>query len=531
MKGVKEGPLAPCCPVVSRHLNLMACALILSFLVHPSAYLQAPLVAERADAKLARWVLNQHGVSMTEKIIKADYKKCDELLCDGASRSAFIESKCDRIAAWREAAEAGDDRGQILYGLSFFYGHGVEEDERTAVQWFQKAADQGNAHALCSLGLCYQFGWGVEKDAALAATQLQNAARQGHPGALRMFPQEVLSNSLGMKLASLPPGTFEMGSSTPVAAMFHEDEQPAHMVKITRPFLLGVFPVTQRQYNHVMGVNPSQFRGDDHPVENVSWDDAVAFCDALSSLPEEQDAGRVYRLPTEAEWEYACRSGGIDALPFAQRCRLEFEVNFPQPPDLQGVELFRVQPFSPANDAGINVDMGDVLVRIADKPINDLQDYALAIDSIQPGDRVEIVIRRNGVEVTEPVLEIDGMGSTKAGPSLSHLWEHAWCRCNAGHTTHPVGQKKLNSWGLHDMLGNVQEWCADWYVAYRKMKRPQKDPVGGFGKQRVLRGGSWATQEDECRPSSRFVMFPNISRADDNVSTHGFRVAASVNSD
>lgn len=468
---------------------------------------------------------------MTKKIINADYKKCDELLCDGASRSAFIESKCDRIDAWREAAEAGDDRGQILYGLSFFYGHGVEEDDRTAVQWLQKAADQGNPHALCSLGLCHQFGWGVEKDVELAITQFQNAAEQGYPGALRQLPQEVLSNSIGMKLAALPPGIFEMGSR-PEVAMSNDDEQPAHDVKITKPFLLGVFPVTQRQYEQVMGVNPSDFRGDDHPVESVSWNDAVAFCEALSNLPEEQAAGRVYRLPTEAEWEYACRSGGIDDLPFVERCRLEFMVNFPQPPDLQGVELWRVEPFSPAVTAGIKVNIGDVLVRIADKPVNDLHDYALAIDSIQPGDRVEIVIRRDGVEVTEPVLEIDGWGSTTTAPSVTHLWEHAWCRSNAGHSTHPVGQKKPNTWGLYDMLGNVSEWCSDWQGWYRSMKRPQKDPVGGYvEKNRILRGGSWATKEDECRPQSRFILPPMLSRFDDDVSNVGFRVAASVSSD
>src|SRR5581483_9800334 len=87
-----------------------------------------------------------------------------------------------------------------------------------------------------------------------------------------------------------------------------------HVVSITSPFYLGVYPVTQRQYELVMGHNPSEFTrnnrgGPDHPVERVSWEDAQRFCDRLSSLPQEQRAGRVYRLPTEAEWEYACRAG------------------------------------------------------------------------------------------------------------------------------------------------------------------------------------------------------------------------------
>ena len=67
--------------------------------------------------------------------------------------------------------------------------------------------------------------------------------------------------------------------------------------------------VTQEQYERVMGKNPSQFKGPQNPVETVSWDDAVEFCRKLSALPEEKEAGRLYRLPTEAEWEYACRAG------------------------------------------------------------------------------------------------------------------------------------------------------------------------------------------------------------------------------
>ncbi len=100
------------------------------------------------------------------------------------------------------------------------------------------------------------------------------------------------------------------------------DEGPVHEVHITRPFYLGVTPVTQEQYEQVMGANPSWFsakgRGKDKvrgmdtgtfPVENVSWDDAMEFCKRLATLTEEAKSGRTYRLPTEAEWEYACRGG------------------------------------------------------------------------------------------------------------------------------------------------------------------------------------------------------------------------------
>ena len=109
---------------------------------------------------------------------------------------------------------------------------------------------------------------------------------------------ESAGNSIGIRLKLLPAGTFWMG-----------EDLDAHKVTLTQPFYLGVYEVTQEQYERVMGKNPSNFKGPQNPVEKVSWDDAVEFCRKLSELPEEKAAGRIYRLPTEAEWEYACRAG------------------------------------------------------------------------------------------------------------------------------------------------------------------------------------------------------------------------------
>ncbi|MHC5541803.1 formylglycine-generating enzyme family protein, partial [Singulisphaera rosea] len=125
-----------------------------------------------------------------------------------------------------------------------------------------------------------------------------------------------LSNSVGMTFVSIPAGEFLMGSSASEqdAEFF---EKPQHRVRITRPFHLGVTEVTQGQYRAVTGQNPSQFKGsDDLPVENVSWEDAVAFCKMLNEREKAQLGGDYYRLPTEAEWEYACRAGSTKRYSF-----------------------------------------------------------------------------------------------------------------------------------------------------------------------------------------------------------------------
>ena len=108
------------------------------------------------------------------------------------------------------------------------------------------------------------------------------------------------ANSIGMRFVPIPAGTFTMGDA---------DNGPTHKVTLTKPFELGQHEVTQEQYEQVMGKTPSMFKGRQNPVDRVSWDDAVEFCRKLSELPGEKSAGSAYRLPTEAEWEYACRAG------------------------------------------------------------------------------------------------------------------------------------------------------------------------------------------------------------------------------
>ncbi len=148
---------------------------------------------------------------------------------------------------------------------------------------------------------------------------------------LAQFPREI-TNSIGMKLVLIPKGTFMMGS--PASEERRVGNETQHEVTISKDYYLGLFEVTQGQYEKMMGKNPSRFQGDNlrgdslrrdstnHPVEQVSWGDAVKFCKKLSDLPEEKKAGRVYRLPTEAEWEYACRAGSNSAYSFGESSKL-----------------------------------------------------------------------------------------------------------------------------------------------------------------------------------------------------------------
>jgi uncharacterized protein (TIGR02996 family) len=254
----------------------------------------------------------------------------------------------------------------------------------------------------------------------------------------------TLTNSLGMTLALIPPGKFWMGS--PDDEDGHSaHEGPQHEVEITRPFYLGVFPVTQEQYQKVMGTNPSWFSAEgggkdkvtgldtgNFPVERVSWEDAVAFCKDLSEMPEEKRKKRLYRLPTEAEWEYACRGGASSSSPF-----------------------------------------------------------------------------HFGASLSSTQANFDGnypYGGAALGPYLRR--------------TCAVGSHKPNAFGLHDLHGNVWEWCADWYGENYYNQSPRQGPQGPQnGGRCVLRGGSWYNYAEGCRAATRYWYEPS-----DRVNDLGFRV-------
>jgi len=220
-------------------------------------------------------------------------------------------------------------------------------------------------------------------------------------------PKRNLTVNLGggvtVDFVLIRPGSFTMGPNE-----IHPDDSVAHKVTLTTPFYLSKYEVTQEQWEKVMDGNPSNFKGTKNPVEQVSWADCQSFVAKL----KEKLPGQPFRLPTEAEWEYACRAGAT--------------------------------------------------------------------------------------------------GDYRGGEGDGSLAEYAWHVGNGNETTHPVGKKKPNAWGLYDMHGNVWEWCADWYGEYAAaaVNDPQGPSSGSF---RVIRGGSWCDRAGNCRATSRNYYFPSGS--------------------
>ncbi|MGE5193797.1 MAG: SUMF1/EgtB/PvdO family nonheme iron enzyme [Deltaproteobacteria bacterium] len=187
---------------------------------------------------------------------------------------------------------------------------------------------------LAVVSLVALAAWGCGRGAAPRSTspadtsgtvETTNAADAGlHAGQ----PDQTITSSIGMKLARIPAGEFLMGSAAADPGA-REDEKPQHRVRISKPFYMGVYEVTQGEFERLMQTNPSSFTREGLlkdapaeldcsrlPVDNVTWYAAVEFCRRLSQLAAEEEAGRVYRLPTEAEWEYACRAGTTTVFHF-----------------------------------------------------------------------------------------------------------------------------------------------------------------------------------------------------------------------
>jgi formylglycine-generating enzyme required for sulfatase activity len=276
------------------------------------------------------------------------------------------------------------------------------------------------------------------------------------------------SVATGLELKLIQPGEFQMGS--PDGETHRRADERLHRVVITTPFYLGTYEVTQSEYRQVMQGRPSAFAisgsskekvprliTERFPVDSVSWFDAVEFCNRLSqkdgfepyyrldNVEKQGDSiekadvavrgGAGYRLPTEAEWEYACRAGT-------------------RTPYYYGKE-------SSLNTANVQAPM------IA-----------------------------GGYGAQNPKWNVLGR-------------------------TAKVGSYPPNDWGLYDMHGNVEEWCADWYDQDTYSHAPPEDPRGpNQGLYKVVRGGSWILNDAHCRAACRIFHMPREAKF-----YGGFRVA------
>jgi formylglycine-generating enzyme required for sulfatase activity len=237
---------------------------------------------------------------------------------------------------------------------------------------------------------------------------------------------ENLGDGVSLTLMLVPDGEFMMGAPDGEPGS-RDTERPQRLVKVP-PFLIGRYPVTQAQWRVVAGYkqekrelspDPSNFKGDDLPVEQVNWHDATEFCQRLSAKTKKN-----YHLPSEAQWEYACRAETTTAYHF-------------------------------------------------------------------------------GDQLTEEVANYNQ---------------------NVGRTT-PVGQYPANCWGLHDMHGNVWEWCQDhWHGNYEGASTGDSAWIeGGDSNRRIHRGGSWIFNPWLCRSA-----FRNVDEPGSVDFSFGFRVVCSA---
>ncbi|MFP6899672.1 MAG: formylglycine-generating enzyme family protein [Opitutales bacterium] len=204
-------------------------------------------------------------------------------------------------------------------------------------------------------------GCGGEQEVAEKEAQGGNSSTSGETGG-----EAFTIRDLALEMLWCEPGAFEMGS--PLSEADRGDDETRHTVTLTRGFWLGKHEVTQAQWEDVMGTSPSYFKGANLPVEQVSWNDAVSFCAKLTDRERKADrlpVGYAYRLPTEAQWEHACRAGTKTAFAFGDDLssrQANFDGNYPYGGAAKGVYLEKTAPVGsyPANAWGFHDLHGNV---------------------------------------------------------------------------------------------------------------------------------------------------------------------------
>ncbi|MDR1242622.1 MAG: formylglycine-generating enzyme family protein [Deltaproteobacteria bacterium] len=200
--------------------------------------------------------------------------------------------------------------------------------------------------------------------------------------------EKTRTNSIGMEFILIPSGSFTMGSDENFAKA-SDDEKPQHRVSISKPFYLGKYEVTQAQWEAVMGNNPSNFKGGNNPVEQVSWDDAQEFIRRLNR----QEGHSRYRLPTEAEWEYAARAGSAGVYSFGDdAAQLETYAWYGERNSGATHPVGRKQP----DARGLHDMYGNVWEWVQDWFAEEYYSYSPSVDPAGPASGSQRVIRGGG---------------------------------------------------------------------------------------------------------------------------------------
>ena len=240
-----------------------------------------------------------------------------------------LEPGMVNITMIRMNADLGSPDAQFNLGVCYETGNGIGKDIAEAVKWYGKAAELDHAGAQYRLGLCYEEGKGVEKDLMEAIRWYRNAAERGNIEAKKKLDQLVavleqdnlkqntgaadlrknvlivsLPRGMRLEMAKVEAGTFEMSAKD---GENRPGEIP-HTVTLKHDFFIGRTTVTQAQWQAVTGNNPSGYKGSNLPVGMVSWNDAMDFCEMLNRKGLAPKGWR-FTLPTETQWEFACRGG------------------------------------------------------------------------------------------------------------------------------------------------------------------------------------------------------------------------------
>jgi formylglycine-generating enzyme required for sulfatase activity len=296
-----------------------------------------------------------------------------------------------------------------------------------------------------------------------------------------------LGDGVKMEFVLIPAGKFMMGSPNDEEGQY-EDEGPQHEVTIVNPFYMGKFEVTQEQYEKITKSNPSYFTGARNPVEYVSWYDARACCKQMS-----QKTGRSVRLPSEAEWEYACRAGSTTP-------------HHPPREREKGPPLTDEQRRRAA----------DLIPRLSSEEYAEREKAKR--DLITLGSNVLTLL--DETKAADPEGRLRMAAVRAAFQPQAGLEGVAWFSENSDGKTHPVGEKYPNAFNLYDMHGNVWEWVEDdWHNNYTGAPTDGSAWIKTLRFGRVSRGGSRIHSPRDCRSAFRHGEAPK-----DRGSDGGFRV-------